>query len=56
MAYMGLALEEEESYWLEKELADRVEYRDEDLVLTGNEKIGSFFGSFFSVLDSEKAR
>jgi len=53
---MGLALEEEENYWLEKELADRLEYRDEDLILTGNEKLGSFFGSFFSVMDSGKAR
>jgi len=50
---MGLALEEEEDYWLEREFADRVEYRDEDLILTGNETRGIFFGSFFSVLDSE---
>jgi len=53
---MGLALEEEEDYWLRKELADRVEYRDEDLIPAGNERIGTFFGSFFSLMDSEKVR
>jgi len=53
---MGLALEEEEDYWLERELIESErDFRNDDLVLvTGDTR--DFFEIFFGALKSEPAR